>query len=103
MAHSIVQTPVGLLNKQGQWVGYFENMHQLSAHLKVPLAEVYVAAKQSGLIKGYAIKCAPRRVASIVGKYKRRQLKRRVYGGVFLFGVAAILLVHAVCVIKGVF
>lgn len=63
----------------------------------------FKGAKQDGLIKGYAIKCAPRRVASIVGKYKRGQLKRRIYGGVFLLGVAAILVVHAVCVIRGVF
>lgn len=103
MAHSVVNTPVGLLNKQGHWVGYFENMHQLSAHLKEPLAAVYIAAKQGGLIKGYAIKCAPRRVSSIVAKHKRSQLKRRVYGGLFLLGVASILVAHAVCVIRGGF
>lgn len=101
MAHSIVDTPVGLLNKQGYWVGYFDNMHQLSAHLKVSLAEVYIAAKQGGLIGGYAIKCAPRRVASIVTKYKRKQLERRVYGGAFLLGVATMLVVHAICTLKG--
>jgi len=103
MAHSIVDTPVGLLNKQGHWVGYFDNMHQLSAHLKVSLAEVYIAAKYGGLISGYSIKYAPCRVASIVANYKRRQIRRRVYGGLFLLGVFTTLVVHAVCVIRGGF